>query len=188
MDAKSPMRTVPEILSRRIVARSRLFRVEQIGLRFGNGQEVDYERLASSGLGAVLVVPMLDDETVLLVREYAAGTNRYELGCPKGRVEAGESLADAANRELKEEIGYGSRRITPIRSMTLAPGYMGHTTHALVAEELYEERLSGDEPEPIEVVPWKLHQLDELFSRSDFTEARSIAALLLVRDRFGRIP
>ena len=58
-----------------------------------------------------MVVPMLDEETVLLVREYAAGMHRYELGLVKGRIDAGETPAQAADRELKEEAGYGARRI-----------------------------------------------------------------------------
>ena len=70
-----------------------------------------YERLHSRGHGAVMVPPMLDADTVLLIREYAAGVHRYELGLPKGRIDAGETLLDAANRELKEEAGYGARKL-----------------------------------------------------------------------------
>ncbi len=66
------MRKKPETLHREIVARSRLFRVEALDLRFSNGVEVKYERLTSSTSGAVIVVPMLDDDTVLLIREYSA--------------------------------------------------------------------------------------------------------------------
>jgi ADP-ribose diphosphatase len=51
-----------------------------------------------------------------------------------------------------------------------------------LASDLYQKRLDGDEPEPIEVVPWKISALDELMGCQDFTEARSIAALYLVRD------
>jgi ADP-ribose diphosphatase len=51
----------------------------------------------------VIVVPMLDAQTALLVREYAAGMHRYELGLVKGRIDAGETPEQAADRELKEE-------------------------------------------------------------------------------------
>jgi len=53
----------------------------------------NYERLARGrSNGAVLIVPLLDDETVLLIREYSAGVHRYELGLPKGKVDVGESF------------------------------------------------------------------------------------------------
>ena len=63
----------PQILKRGTVARSRLFRADEIHLRFSNGEERTYEKLCSGGPGAVLIVPLLDANTVLLVREYAAG-------------------------------------------------------------------------------------------------------------------
>ncbi|MCG5500137.1 ADP compounds hydrolase NudE [Ectothiorhodospira lacustris] len=176
----------PSILNRRTIARSRLFHVEEMELLFANGARRCFERLVGSGHGAVLIVPMLDPDTVLMIREYAAGTQCYELALPKGRVEPGEDLLDAANREIMEEVGYGAHTLTRLTAFTVAPGYLSHTTHIILAQDLYPERRPGDEPEDIEVVPWRLSELDRLISREDCTEARSIAALYLVRDRLKR--
>lgn len=176
------MRRKPETLHRQIVARSRLFRVEALDLRFSNGVEVKYERLTSSTSGAVMIVPLLDKDTVLLIREYAAGTERYELALPKGLAEPGEELLDAANRELQEEVGYAASKLTPLRPLSIAPGYMQHLTHIILAEDLYPQRLPGDEPEPIEVVPWRWDELPQLLTLEHCSEARSIAALYMVRD------
>ena len=156
--------------------------VEQVDLEFSNGARRTFERLKGAGLGAVIIVPMRDDATVLLVREYAAGVHRYELGLVKGRIDAGETPLQAADRELKEEAGYGARRLEVLRALTLAPTYMSHSTHLVLARDLYPERLPGDEPEELEVVPWKLERLHELILREDFSEGRSIAALFIARD------
>jgi len=176
------MRSKPEILAAETIIRTRLFHLERLDLRFANGTEVQYERLNTGPGGAVLVVPMLDDDTVMLIREYAAGVHRYELGLPKGRVEPGEELLEAANRELMEEIGYGAKQLDHLTAFSLAPGYLGHQTQVVLARGLYPQRLAGDEPEEIEVVPWSLANLAELLARDDVTEARSIAALYMVRD------
>lgn len=173
----------PQILSVKTVAQSRLFSIEQVNLRFGNGTEAVYERLQGKAGGAVLIVPMQDADTVLLVREYAVGVERYELGLPKGRMEPGEDVLDTANRELMEELGYGARRLTEIAQLTVAPGYFGHVTHVILAEDLYPQRRDGDEPEPLEVVPYALNDFERLLERDDFSEARSIAALYMVRER-----
>lgn len=177
------MRTKPRILSSRTVARSRLFHVEEVELQFSNGVNTRYERLVGSARGAVLIVPVLDDGNVLLIREYAAGTHRYELALPKGRIEPGEDLLAAANREIMEEVGYGARDLSHLTSLTIAPGYLSHTTHVVLARDLHPQRLPGDEPEDIEVIPWPLAQIEALMGREDFTEARSIAALYLARER-----
>lgn len=172
----------PKILKAQIVAQTRLFKVEQLDLEFSNGVVAQYERLVGSKRGAVLIVPMLDDDTVLLIKEYAAGLHRYELGLPKGKIDGDESIIDAANREMQEEVGYAAKKLEHLTSITLAPGYLSHTTHIVLARDLYEASAEGDEPEEIEVIPWSLRDLDKLLLRDDFSEARSIAALYLVRD------
>ncbi|MCU7906822.1 MAG: ADP compounds hydrolase NudE [Candidatus Thiodiazotropha sp. (ex Epidulcina cf. delphinae)] len=172
----------PNILSQRLIAKTRLFRVEQIGLEFSNGQQRLYERLLGGERGSVLVVPVLDDDTVLLIREYSAGSQDYQLGLPKGRMEAGEDPLQAANREMREEVGYGARELTLLKTFTIAPAYIRHQTHVILARHLFPDRLPGDEPEPIEVVPWQLSDWENLIDQPDLTEARSIAALYMTRD------
>ena len=156
--------------------------IEDVDLEFGNGERRLYHRVRSTTPGAVIVVPMLDAETVLLVREYAVGTHRYELGLVKGRIDDGETPEQAADRELKEEAGYGAHSLQALRRLSLAPAYMSHETVLVLARELYPERLPGDEPEPLDVVPWRLDALHELILQEDFSEGRSIAALFLVRE------
>ena len=171
----------PLITDCKVVAQSRLFRIEQVDLTFSNGTKVEYERLRGSNRGGVLVVALLDKDTLLMVREYGVGVERHELMFPKGRIENDEPIEEAANRELQEEVGYAARKLTLIKSMTLAPGYMGHLTHVVLAEDLYPASLEGDEPEPLEVVQWRLDEIDNLAMQEDVSEARTIAAAYIVR-------
>lgn len=176
---------LPIIHKTKIVASSRLFKIEALDLEFSNGEKRQYERLVSRGVGAVLIVPVLDENTILLIREYAAGTERYELGFPKGKVEKGEEILDAANREIMEEVGYESSNLSVMKSLSLAPGYLGHITHIILAQDLSERREEGDEAEAIEVVPWEISKIDELLDRDDFAEGRSVAALYLLKRALG---
>ncbi len=160
--------------------------VEEVDLEFANGERRRYRRVLSRGPGSVIIAAMVDADTVLLVREYACGMHRYELGLPKGRMDAGETPEQAANRELKEETGFGARRLQVVRPITLAPSYMQFAAHLVLAEDLYPERLPGDEPEEIDVVPWKLADLHELMLRDDCSEGRSLAAMFIVRELLAR--
>jgi ADP-ribose diphosphatase len=175
------MREKPICKHKSVVAKSDLFTIEQLHLHFSNGAQRVYERIRSHGHGAVLVVALTAGESLLLVREYAAGTDNYELGFPKGLIERGESALDAANRELREEIGMAARTLHKLKSLTLAPGYFGARLDLVLARDLYPAVLQGDEPEPPELVEWPLAASDDLLLRSDFSEARSIAALFLVK-------
>ena len=132
-----------------------------------------------------MIVPMLDDETVLLVREYCAGTHTYELGFPKGLIDPGEAAEEAANRELKEEVGYGAKSLVSLQQVSMGPAFFSAKMDIFVASNLYAEKLVGDEPEPLEIVPWKLSDAAQLLSREDFSEARSIVALMLVKAKLS---
>lgn len=172
----------PRIRSVSTIAKTRIFTVEELELQFANGQTTRYERISGSKNGAVLVAPLLDEDTVLLVREYAAGTDRFELGLPKGRIEDNETALAAANREMMEEIGYGAKRLDLLTSLTVAPAYVSAQTYIVLARDLYPKRLQGDEPEELEIVPWRLCEINRLLTEPDFSEARSLATLYLVRE------
>lgn len=178
------MRQKPTVLDRAVVARSRLFTVEELQLRFANGTERTYERLANRGTGhgAVMVVALVDESHALLVEEYCAGTDDYQLSLPKGLVEPGEDVLAAANRELKEEAGFGARHLELLTELSLSPGYMSQRIQVVLARDLYEERLPGDEPEPMRVERVSLRELLALTRHPQFSEGRALAALYLARD------
>ncbi|NRB22849.1 ADP compounds hydrolase NudE [Shewanella sp.] len=171
----------PEILGSEIVAQSRLFIIEQVNLKFSNQVERQYERMKGNNRGAVMVVPVLNGDTLLLGREYAAGTHTYELGFVKGLIDPGEEAHEAANRELQEEIGFGAKKLTHLMELSLAPGYFASKMQVFIAEDLYESVLEGDEPEPIEMVPWPLDNWQSLLEQEDFSESRSVSALFLAQ-------
>jgi ADP-ribose diphosphatase len=174
------MPTKPQVLKRQLIARSRIFRVEELQLQFANGETRTYERLLSDHR-AVIMVPMLDNHRVILVREYAAGMESYQWALPKGKVDPGETFEEAANRELQEEIGYAAGRLTCLKYLTQSPNYMQHGTQLVLAQELYAQTALGDEPEPLQTQVVELADLEALCLREDFSEARSVAALFLVR-------
>jgi ADP-ribose diphosphatase len=156
-------------------------RMEMIKLRFSNGVERDFHRIAPGSNAAVMVVAMPDAHTVLLTREYGCGFHRYELGLPRGRIDAGEEVLDAAQRELQEEAGFGARKLDLLRTLALAPSYMTQEIHIVLARDLYASKLEGDEPEPIEVIPWPLADIEALALEPSFSEGRALGALLVAR-------
>lgn len=170
---------LPKILKTSLVAQSQLFSIETMDLRFSNGEQRTYERLPRRLGKGVIVCAINEQKEIILVREYMAGLHKYELALPKGRVNVDEILCDAANRELQEETGFAANSLTYLKELSVAPGQMGFTIHAYLATELYENQLPGDEPEPLEKVFWKIDDVDRLFQRNDFSEARSMATISL---------
>ena len=174
---------LPEILSFSVIARSRLFTIEALNLRFSNGRQAEFERLKTTGQGIVMVIAVNGAGSMVMVREYAAGTERYELGFVKGRIDPGESPSQAALRELKEEIGFGAHKLSFMRSVDSAPFYTNFVSHLFIATELYPEKLQGDEIEPLEQVEWPLARLQQLYQHPQVNDSRVLLALMLLERR-----
>ena len=170
----------PEILSRSVIAKSRLFTIEAVDLRFSNGNQVVFERLKSASAGIVMVIAIDADDSLIMVREYAVGTERYELGFVKGRIDPGESPAQAAQRELREEIGFGAKKLAFLRSVDSAPAYTNFVSHLFIATELYPHQLQGDEAEPPQQVEWPIARLQQLYRHPEVNDSRVLLALTLL--------
>ena len=172
---------LPQIHRTSIVAESRLFKVEEMHLEFSNGATRVYERLASSGRGAVMIIPIKNKQEFYLVSEYGAGAHKYDLGFPKGLIDPGETPEQAANRELKEEIGFGAKTFVELKPLSIGSSFLSSKMHIFLAFDLYPEQLEGDEPEPLIVHTWSWQDVNSLLNQSEFSEARSVSALFMAQ-------
>jgi ADP-ribose diphosphatase len=175
----------PQILSVSPIAQSQLFTIESVDLRFSNGQQRQFERLRPSGARAVMIVA-IHERDLLLIQEFAVGIEAYELSFPKGAVDPGEALLEAANRELMEEVGFAARQLTLLRTLTMAPGYLTSDMSIVLAQDLYPQWRPGDEPEPLRLQRWPLESMLQLLEDPNFNEARCISALFLAHQFLHR--
>jgi ADP-ribose diphosphatase len=179
---RRPSSRKPRILSVNTAARSRYFHIESVHLKFRNGSERHFERIAGSpNIATVLVVAMASASSVLLVKEYAVGLDRYDVTLPMGCIEEGETAEEAANRELKEETGFGARTLRRLCTLTVAPTIFGYRADVVLATDLYECEATGDEPERPECTAWELDQIAAAVVRQEICEARTLAALFVAR-------
>ncbi len=164
-----------------VIAKSHLFTVEAVDLEFSNGVRRVFERMRPLGRDSVMIVPIVDNNLVL-IEEYAVGVESYQIGFPKGLIDGDEAILMAANRELKEETGFGAKKMEILSKLTMSPAYFSGVMNIVVAEGLYQEKLQGDEPEPLIVRYWPVNDMMALLNKPGFDEARNVSALFLVRE------
>lgn len=176
---------LPEILSISTLAKTKLFEIQGVDLRFSNGELRTYERFKPASRAGVMVLP-IDGDELIMVKEYAVGTERYELGFVKGLMDMGETMEESANRELQEEIGLSAKEFVFLRTVQTSVGFMNAKMHILLAKDFSLSKLEGDEPEPLQILRYPLAKLDELLKNPDFYEARNLTALYCLRDYLAK--
>lgn len=119
-----------------------------------NGVTIDLETIRHPGAAAV--VPMKDDGTVVLIRQFrhAAGGFIYEI--PAGKLSPGEDPLHCASRELEEEVGYRAASFELLSSIFTAPGFADEVIHVYKATGLIQGRQQLDHDEVLEIVEMPL--------------------------------
>ena len=135
--------------------------------------------------GAVVILPFVDADTILLIRNRRYAISQYLLELPAGTIDKGEMPMNCAGRELKEETGYLAGRIQLLGSFFSSPGILTEKIHAFVAYDLEKSTAALEEGEDIEVLPTNYDDAIQMIKDGQINDGKTINALLLY-DRFHR--
>ena len=144
----------------------------------------EFTRVVVHHPGAVVVVPVHDDE-VLLVRQFRAAVGGELLEVPAGKRDVdGEPPEETARRELEEEIGHRPGRLVKLAEFYNTPGFCDEYTHLFLAldlEDLGGNRAMGPEERAMTMERIPLARVDELIASGELCDAKSIIGVLLAR-------
>jgi ADP-ribose pyrophosphatase len=168
------MAQLPELLSSDPIYNGKVFDIRIDEIREG---DVQYKREIVVHKGSAVVIPVFNDGTAALVRQYrhAAGTHLLEV-CA-GTLNAGEDPETGARRELEEEIGVTAEQMEKLSEFYVSPGFLTEKMHLYLATGLTEARQMLEDDEILTVERHPLEDLLEMTRRGDIHDAKTIIAV-----------
>lgn len=172
-------------LSSEIVYQGRLLKVREDRVLLHDGSEARREYIQHPG--AVMVIALLDETTLLLERQYRYPLRRHFYELPAGKMEAGEDPLPTAQRELVEECGYEAGSWRHIATMHPCIGYSDERLELYLARELTYVGHAPDDGEFLEVVPTNISEALDRVRSGEITDVKTVIGLLWLEkiDRSG---
>jgi len=129
--------------------------------------------------GAVLIIPFISKDKVIMLRQYRAVIDTYLYEFPAGTLGQGEKHSHCAYRELIEETGYKAGKIKKIGKIYPCPGYSTEQIVFFTARELTVCARQPEQDEIIETSVMNRKQVQRLFSSGKIVDAKTICALAM---------
>ena len=172
----------PQILDSKEIFHGRVFDVTVDAIREG---DKTYQREIVHHPGSAVIVPVFDDGTIALVRQYRHPALRYLLEAPAGTLQRGEVPEDGAARELEEELGVVAGRLEKLSEFFVSPGFCEEKMWVYLATELTETEQRLEDDEIIEVVRIPFSQALGMITTGEIEDAKTIIGIMLSAPRVG---
>ncbi|SKC72410.1 NUDIX hydrolase [Maledivibacter halophilus] len=132
--------------------------------------------------GAVAVVPIAEDNKIVMVKQFRKAVEDCLLEVPAGKLEIGEEPLDCAKRELLEETGYKSDNLEYLFKFYTSPGFCNEEISVFVAKDLIKDVAQPDEDEYIEIEKYGIDELVEKISKEEIKDAKTITCILYIKN------
>jgi len=156
--------------------RPRWLRLEPEHVTLPDGREIVLDVVRHPGASAI--VPMLDDDTVLMIRQYRHATGGTILEIPAGKLDPGEDPRTCAARELEEETGYRAGRLEALTTIWTTPGFTDEQIHLFLARDLRPGEQQLEHDELIELVPMPFAEALERTYAGEISDGKTALGLL----------
>ncbi|MBC8032467.1 MAG: NUDIX hydrolase [Pyrinomonadaceae bacterium] len=172
----------PQILKSVEIFRGRVFEVTLDTIREG---DTTYEREVVHHPGSAVIIPIFDDGTIALVRQYRHPAVRYLLEAPAGTLERGEAPEEGAARELEEELGFVAGRLEKLTEFFVSPGFCEEKMWVYLATEMTQTEQRLEDDEIVEVVRIPFSQALSMITTGEIDDAKTIIGVMLAAPRVG---
>ncbi len=169
-----------KLLSSTDIYKGKVFDIRVDSIREG---DVEYKREIVVHKGSAVVIPVFDDGTVALVRQYRHAAGKYLLEICAGTLNAGEDPEIGAIRELEEEIGVRAAKIEKLTEFYVSPGFLTEKMFVYLATELTETQQNLEVDEFLTIERHTFHDLLEMIRNGEIEDAKTMVGLMIAAER-----
>jgi ADP-ribose pyrophosphatase len=163
-------------LSSRTIYEGRILNLRVDTVRTADGRESTREIIEHAA--CIAVIPVDDDDNVLMVKQYRRAVDKELLEIPAGGIDAGEDAEAAVIREMQEEIGYKPQKVVTLGGFYSSPGFCNEYLGLYLATDLVPSRLHAEDTAGIEVVRVPVSEIAALATSDKIEDAKTVAGLL----------
>jgi ADP-ribose pyrophosphatase len=167
---------IETFVSKKTIWRGKAVDFDVDTVRLPNGKLATREYISHPG--AVGVVPFLDRDTIVMVRQYRHPVGEVTLELPAGKIDPRESILACIKRELAEETGYTAAKFKPLIRYWPTPAFADEVLHLYVATGLKAGRINTDADEFLEVVHVPFKKAVEMVHRGKIRDSKTVVGLL----------
>lgn len=179
------MSDTPEFIDSKKVFEGRVFNVTVDTVREGDRT---YQREVVHHGGSAVILPVFEDGTIALVKQYRHPAVKYLLELPAGTLNDREAPEVGAARELEEELGLVAGRMEKLCEFFVSPGFLSEKMWLYLATELRETEQRLEDDEAIEIVRLPIDRALQMITDNEIEDAKTIIGLLLAAPRIGLSP
>jgi len=128
--------------------------------------------------GSAVVMPVDDQQRILLVRQYRLPAQRKLWELPAGKVDDGETALAAAKRELREETGLRAKKWVRLASYWPSPGFLEEKMNLYLATVLTQGESQWMDDERIETRWFAWNEIDELTAGAKMNDGKTLIGFL----------
>lgn len=177
------MANSPETLGSEQIYKGKVFDIRVDEIREG---DVRYKREIVVHKGSAVVIPVFDDGTVALVRQYRHAAGKHLLEICAGTLNEREDPEAGARRELEEEIGVTAGKLEKLCEFYVSPGFVTEKMYLFLATDLAETAQNLESDEILTVERHPIDSLLKMIENGQIEDAKTIIGITLAASRAGR--
>ena len=172
----------PATVSSEKIYNGKVFDIRMDEIRDG---DITYKREVVVHKGSAVIIPVFDDGTIALVRQYRHAAGKYLLEICAGTLNPGEDPRTGAIRELEEEIGVRAAKIEKLTEFYVSPGFLTEKMHVFLATELTETQQNLEEDELLTIERHSFPVLLEMIRKGEVEDAKTMVGVMLAAKWVG---